>query len=45
MQFSEWKHNIDCEYNREREYPKKRIDNSKFRPGIIIHERGNNDNN
>ena len=37
-QFSEWKYHIDCEYNRNKEA-------NSFIPGIVIHERKNDNNN
>jgi len=45
MQFSEWKYNIDCEYNRNKEDIKENNDAKPFKPDIVIHERKENDNN
>ena len=45
--FLEFKnYNVDCEYNKNIDIPK-RIEesNSIFRPDIVIHKRGNNENN
>jgi hypothetical protein len=43
QQFPEY--DVDCEYNRAGDDPKKRPDGSLFRPDIVIHQRGCNSRN
>lgn len=38
-------YNLDCEYNRNYDDPKRKNNGDLIIPDIILHERGNNDNN
>ena len=38
-------YNLDCEYNRNYDDPKRRNNGDLMIPDIILHKRGNNDNN
>ena len=38
-------YNLDCEYNRNNNAPKRNNDGNLIVPDIILHKRGNNDNN
>lgn len=38
-------YNLDCEYNRNYDDPKRRNNGNLMIPDIILHKRGNNDNN